>query len=505
MDKIVKSIFSAAMLCLLLCGCGAQSAGEELEEISAVVTAESIEELESYPALRYADLTGSVCYDELLAYAARHPEVELHFNVVFPNGREEAWDAKTLDLSLLDQNELREAAEYFQYMPKLTEVKLGAESHAEALLPELIEGNPGIHFDYCFTIKGSTYDFYTDEIDLSGMPAGEIRRMTALLPGLKELKTIHLGDEADCAYTWEEIDRLCQACPEAVIDYSFTLYDKSFNLSDETMDIKRVQVGDEGALVRQVAGCMRNLKTLDMDSCGVSNEAMAALRDAFPEVNVIWRVNFGDKYSTRTDVEMILASAPDLAGELIHENVENLKYCTKVKYLDLGHNNLMDTIDFVRYMPDLEVAILAMSFVEDFSALTECPKLEYLELFTTRLHDLTPLAELKNLKHLNICYNFAINDISPLYSMTQLERLWIGCYDPVPPEQIEKMQECVPNCIINVTTKDPTEEGWRIKMKSKSGWTEYDDRYALLREQFNYYTESSYCFYWTDPLYWYGW
>ncbi len=356
-----------------------------------------------------------------------------------------------------------------------------------------------------FELNGHTYRYDTRSVDLSGISPVGLRDVAEQLSELPNLETIVLGDESTCRLSWTRIGWLRDACPDAEIDYAFTLYGKSLNLKDETVDIKRVQVGDEGAHVREVVYCMKNLKTLDMDSCGVSNEAMAALRDEFPEVNVVWRVNFGDKYSTRTDVEMILASAPDLAGELIHENTENLKYCTKVKYLDLGHNNLMDTIDYVRYMPDLEVAILAMSSVDDFSALAECPKLEYLELFTTRLHDLTPLGELKNLKHLNICYNFAINDISPLYSLTGLERLWIGCYDPIPPEQIEKMQECAPDCIINTTTKDPTEEGWRIKLKSKSGWTEYDDRYELLREQFDHYTESSYCFYWTDPLYWYGW
>ena len=39
---------------------------------------------------------------------------------------------------------------------------------------------------------------------------------------------------------------------------------------------------------------------------------------------------------------------------------------------------------------------------------------------TSRLHDLRPLANLKNLKHLNICYNFAVTDITPLYGLTQL-------------------------------------------------------------------------------------
>ena len=246
-----------------------------------------------------------------------------------------------------------------------------------------------------------------------------------------------------------------------MIDYAFTMFDRSFNLSDEVMDLKYIPMEDEGALVAKVTACMSRLRLLDMDSCRVSNEAMARLRDSLPNTEVIWRVNFAQYYTARTNVTRILASMPGKAGELVHNNVQNLKYCTKVKYLDLGHNNYLDTIEFCRYMPDLEVLIVGMTFVEDFSPLADCPKLEYLEAMTSRIHDLTPLANCHNLRHLNICYNFAVTDITPLYGL-DLERLWIGQHDPVPPEQIAKFRELHPNCVVNDTTPDPTEEYWRF-------------------------------------------
>ena len=202
----------------------------------------------------------------------------------------------------------------------------------------------------------------------------------------------------------------------------------------------------------------------------------------------------------RTNVERILASMPGKAGELTTESTRSLKYCTKVKYMDLGHNNFLDTIDFVSYMPDLEVLIVGMTFVEDFYPLENCPKLEYLEAMTSRLHDLRPLANLKNLKHLNICYNFAITDITPLYGLTQLERLWIGKYDPVPPEQIEKIKELLPNCVVNSTVGDPTNGGWRVDEEpNEFGVSQQAARYTLLREQFGYH-EEDFSYYWNDRL-----
>ena len=52
----------------------------------------------------------------------------------------------------------------------------------------------------------------------------------------------------------------------------------------------------------------------DRDYCGVSNEAMAQIRDENPNVEVVWRIWFGENYSVRTDVERILASKPTVGG-----------------------------------------------------------------------------------------------------------------------------------------------------------------------------------------------
>ena len=204
----------------------------------------------------------------------------------------------------------------------------------------------------------------------------------------------------------------------------------------------------------------------------------------------------------RTNVTRILASNPDKAGELTPENTRSLQYCTKVKYLDLGHNDQLTDISFVRCMPDLEVAVLAMGGFSDLSPLADCPKLEYLEIQTSAASDLRPLAGLTNLRHLNIGYIFSLTDITPLYGLTNLERLWIGCYDPVPREQIEEMQRRAPNCQINFTTRDPTAEGWRYTEYNELGYGVPHPRYELLRQQFDY-GNAPWCYSYitNDPLY----
>ena len=124
-----------------------------------------------------------------------------------------------------------------------------------------------------------------------------------------------------------------------------------------------------------------------------------------------------------------------------------------------------------------------MTNVKDISPLSNCKKLNYLEYQTAAACDLRPLKELTNLRDLNICYNFTLRDIRPLYGL-ELDRLWIGCLSPIPPEQIEEYRRLHPNCIVNTTTEDPTEEEWRIM--SDFYPPQPSARYAQLYEEFEY-------------------
>ena len=82
----------------------------------------------------------------------------------------------------------------------------------------------------------------------------------------------------------------------------------------------------------------------------------------------------------RTDVERILASNPSAGGNLTAANAADLKYCTRVRYMDIGHNEILGDISFVQYMPELEVLIAAMDGLSDISPISACTKLEYLEI-----------------------------------------------------------------------------------------------------------------------------
>ena len=367
------------------------------------------------------------------------------------------------------------------------------------------QANPQVEVKYTVTLPdGTVLDKLTESADLSAMSGEEISAAVGVLRFLPELESLELGTERE-GLSWDDIGLVQQSLPNVKLNYRFNLYGVELELCSTTINLSHIPVDDNGAAAMQAMAHMPQLTYLDMDSCGVDNFSMAAIRDAYPHVKVVWRIWFGewDVYSVRTDVERILASSPSVAGEIYTGNCEALQYCTEVRYLDLGHNTNMTDISFIASMEKLEVAILAMANWTDASPLANCKNLEYLEMQTTLCTDLSPLAELKNLKHLNVAYIPDLTDISPLYGLTQLERLWIGCNNWVPAEQVAEMQAAAPNCEINVEVyTDPTGGRWRYVDYNELAYIFIlHPRYIELREQFDNYESSAFSYYWNDPLF----
>ena len=528
MGKLNRNLLLILLLlaALLLCACGLQptAPGEagrpaavpeqtpeptndpaDVIEVIAVLNAEELASLDRYPNLQKADLSGSSCYDEMLAWAEEHPEVELLYTVELPCGTVKSGDT-ALDLSALTKEELSAALAQLRYLPAVEEIRLGALKLAE--LEELRAQYPQIDFDWSFSLLGKTHSTLDTEIDLSTLTSHRVDEAARLLACMPRLETFHLAGEDEQEHlSWAEIRRLCEAAPTAAPDFSFTLYKVPLNTSDTVMDINHCKVPDNCAQIREILPCMPRLETLIMDSCGVPSEEMEKLRNEFPNIEVVWRIWFGTGYSVRTDVEKILASQTSKGGIVDNAEAAKLRYCTHIKYLDLGHNESITDLSFLTSMPDLEVLIIAMNPLGDLTPLASCPKLEYLEMFFSDIYDISPLAECHELRHLNIGMCDYLTDITPLYGLEHLERVYIGCLTPIPPEQVEELRRLHPDCEINDVDYDTSIGAWR--------WThEFDEdpeymaqdyyregmapRYALLRQQFDY-DHRAYSFAWLDP------
>ncbi len=517
---------------------------KDAASLTAVVVPSDLQLLDSFSALQSADFSGSTCYPEILSWADSHPAVAVRYTVALPDGQVLANDASSADLTALDPSLAAQTASLLKYLPALQSVDLGLSQSGRAFSAEDLaafsESCPNAEIRYALSLLGQEVSLTDTELDLSSMSADQVAEAASVLRSMSSVQLIHLGGEGN-GLGWDQVSAIHDAAPEAALDYTFNLWGVDANLSDSYLSFSHITMNDQGAAVRQILPYMVNLETLDMDFCDVSNESMEAIRNDFPKVNVIWRIWFAG-YSVRTDVERILASSTARGGTVTNEEAAKLRYCNKVKYLDLGHNRVISDISFVRGMPDLEVLILAINDLSDISPLADCPKLEYLEINSTNVTDLSPLSNAAALRHLNIGRTSKndentgddlnrprVSDISPLFGLSDLERLWIGALNAevIPKEQIDQMAQVMGvddlynadgsyneySDHINVTSGDPSQGTWRTTGERPNWvWEEWlrtgvfndplNERYTLLREQFQYdLGAGAYSLPENDPLY----
>lgn len=280
----------------------------------------------------------------------------------------------------------------------------------------------------------------------------------------------------------ETIGKIAAALPDVHIQCSFDLFGKTISSEDERIEYDRAKIGNEGlASIREVLPYLTACNYLLLADCGIDYELLAQLRDDFPEKNVVWRIHiFNGSNSFLTDITLFRTTR---VGDA---DVELLKYCNKVKYIDVGHQHDLTDASFVEAMPDLEVLIIALTGVTDISCLRSCKNLEYLELLTTHISDISPLAELENLQHLNLSNMPYLTDITPLYGLKNLKRLRINTpFDldkfNIPREQLDTIARLLPNCDMEFGIGNTISNGWRFGYHDD--WTE---RYTLLREQMQY-------------------
>ena len=486
------------------------------EQITLNIEADEVSRLDFFSGLKEADLRESEAFREIAQWGEAHPEVNTLYTVHLPQEISYDETSGTIDLTALSPAEAKAAAA--DYMVYIKETKAAALDLSGWSLEELqtfheeypdiaVQGNM-VKEDWTAEELSSFAETFPDAVaegtlvigkaeialadaapDASKLTASDFDELTLAAPALTNMTEIDFGREEDGHKKLAGVSAFMEACPDVKVHYIFTAFEKKINIHTKTLDFNHITMDDQGAEVRDILQYMPKVNFLDMDFCGVDDEHMAAIRDDFPDVKVVWRIWFGRDYSVRTDAEKILASAPYVAGELNPQNTKSLIYCTDMKYMDLGHNNYLFDIYFVSYMPKLEVLIVMLGNLTDISPLADCKNLEFLEIFSNAISDISPLAECKNLKHLNIGYNFAIRDLSPCFGLDKLERLWIGNSTSIPYAQIQEFQELHPDCEVNYTVGDP-----------HAGWRWGNERYELLKEQLGY-PELDYQFSRNDPLY----
>ncbi len=449
-----------------------------VEELTVVMEAGEIYTLDQYPGLKRLNLSGSTCYDTILQYMQKHPQVDVTYTVSF--GGSSAIDNKAESASLTRGSfEAELLLENLQYLPTLKNLTLTDVDLTGAQVTAIQEAYPEIALSYTVELAGISCNAETTQLDLSTLTSAQVPEAAAKLGLLTGLQEVTLSN----SLTFGEVDTLQNANPNALFHYSFSLFGKTISTADREIVYKKHSIGDEGeqelrAALKILDGCERFV----LDDCGLSNEVLAKIREDFrDQVKVVWRVWFGvgNKYTTVTDDDTIRA-----VYNVTDATCGPMKYLEDVKYMDIGHNDKLSDLSFIGYMPKLEVLIASESGVKELTGFDNCKNLTWLELaYCYSLENIDALAGCDGLKYLNISYS-KVKSFVPLDGL-RLERFVYLKPKASTAEQntfieIHPKTECI---TVFYGYSMPYSYGWRYNDNGKTMFWYYKD---VIREVFEY-------------------
>lgn len=419
-------------------------------------------------------------YEIIEALQQQRPDLTVSYTVRLGN-KDFAPDTTELTLENGDY-EYDLLLQNLKHLPQLTSVTLKKPELSAEQVDALKEAYSTITFSCTVEILGQEYDNQITALDLSAMTSadvGAIAEKLSMLPNMETVELMRADGTSDL--TLEDVKALQTAAPQIVYNYSFDFYGVTLSTSDEEVRLHSKKIGDQGAdNVRAALDVMTNCKRFVLEYCSLSNEVLSQLRDEYrDQTKVVWRVFFGGG-STLTDAEIIRCTY-----DLDDDNSHDLVYCEDVRFIDFGHNEWLDSCDFVSGMPNLEYIILSGAPIKSLDGFANCKNLKFLEIaFCEYIEDLSPLANCENLHMLNIGNTHA-TDLSPLDDLPLTHfgaRLYPSGKSRVPQEEQDRFLQQHPSCWTSFKGAQPYGTGWRYEEDEITPLPQY----ALIQAVFQY-------------------
>lgn len=416
-------------------------------EISTLTIAD-VEALRWFPKLQTIDATACRDYDNLLVLMQKLPECEILYNVTVGG---ESCDQDTTFIQIQDAD-IAQLHAALPYLPRVNEILLTGALPEMADIQALAAAYPNAAIRWQGTWRGTPLDSEATRLDIRGIPLESAADAAALLAYLPRLETL---DIRGCGLSAEEAEILTARFPAVTCYFrqELTIGEITVPTDAEEIDISGTPITAEE--MEALLPYFTNLKKVIMCDCGIDNETMDALNRRHEDILFVWSVNLGPYVTVRTDITGFIPYK--FHRNFSQEDLYNLRYCTELIALDVGHQNLT-SCEFVRFMPKLKYLILADTDIQDLTPLTGLTDLVFLEIFMTYLTDYTPLLTLTNLKDLNLTATYG--DPAIIAQMPWLERCWWGAVKHSK-EQMTALQEACPDTQFVFNNYDSTGNGWR--------------------------------------------
>lgn len=444
-------------------------------DLKTIVTEADIGELEQYTNLKTLDLSGSTCYEVIRTYQQNHPDVDVTYTVEVGNMK---IGNKNTEVSLLPADFSYDLLiKNLQYLPKLESIAFEELNLNGSQIMQLCNTYPDIKLDYEVYLFGKKVDLANAYLDLSEMSEDQVEEAVHKLGLLTNLTTVQLSDSLSLS----SVAKLQDANTNATFKYNFRLFGEQLSTETEQVEFKDLSIGNEEEKeLRQAMAVLDKCTRFVLDGCNMDNQILADIRDDFRDgPYLVWRVRFGvdNRYTTLTDDDCIRA-----VYNLTDDTVYNMRYCEKVKYIDIGHNEALTDFSFFRYMPELEAVIASGCGVRDISCFENCKNLTWLEMaYCDNVMDISSLQNCESLKYLNIA-STSVSDILCLGQLN-LER-FVALNTPISNDARNKFRAEHPDCIfVYEGYENPYGYGWRYDDNGKTMFWYYKD---VIRKVFNY-------------------
>ena len=472
---------------------GVQSSDAAQLSISSL-TEEDIRLLAAYfPKLTQIDASACRDYTLLAQLALVLPDCDVNYQVALgtvsadPDVQTLTLEAGSYDFDTMLAN--------LTHLPNLQELYFPKAELTLEQQATLEEAYPEISISTTVVILGKEYDGSTTVLDLSSMKSSDVEEVGARLALLPSVSEVQLMGSSPSQLTLEDVQQLNLAAPEIAFHYSFDFYGIAVSTMDQEVILKNIKVENDHFAqdLRMLLDVMENCDRVVLEARGqydklwqkISDEELAKIREEYRgKTNMVWRVYFGENGSTLTDAEVLRA-----VYGLTDDNSKDLIYCENVRYLDVGHNEFLDYMEFLSGMKDLEVAILSGAPLKDLSPIAACKNLKFLEIANCiYLPDFNALKECTQLEMLNISFT-RVEDISMLMDLNLTHLTTVKTPNVVreagaeqPSDALMAFMEEHPDCWTVFEGEQPYGVGWRYAENEQ----DFLDWYAKMVKAFKY-------------------